>query len=320
MSHTLATSKFVDLYIGKDFADVKGLSGSYGSRAPTPDDWGREIQSLRLQCVSRLQETKAPEFSVVQDGVVYRVTHLEGISSGGVFVLRRSEAEIRDPRSLGLPKFAVNAILSSGAVGLVLICGGMGAGKTTSAASFVVERLRLHGGIALGIEDPTETNIDGVHGGGRCIAISASRYNGGYKEHLIRGLRSGVDFIFIGEIRDEETAFEALKAGGNGKLIIATIHGASEILAMERMITLASKHTSSACEMLADSLYAVVWQKIDEVPKAGGGTFRRLISSSLVVTPQDAPAIREKIRRNELSSLSYEIDRQSNLQIWGEAQ
>jgi twitching motility protein PilT len=193
----------------------------------------------------------------------------------------------------------------------------MGVGKTTTGASFVVERLKLYGGMALAIEDPTETNINGVHGEGRCIAISASRYNGGYKEHLVRGLRSGVDFFFIGEIRDEETGFEALKAGTNGKLIFATMHAASIPLSLERMITLASQFSRTAADTLAESLLAVVWQNLEEAPKQGGGTFKRFTSNTLVLSGDDAGQIRERIRRNDLSSLDGEIDRQAARQIWG---
>ncbi|ELS25343.1 Conjugative transfer ATPase PilU in PFGI-1-like cluster [Metapseudomonas furukawaii] len=193
----------------------------------------------------------------------------------------------------------------------------MGVGKTTTGASFVVERLKLFGGMALAIEDPTETNINGVHGEGRCIAISASRYNGGYKEHLVRGLRSGVDFFFIGEIRDEETAFEALKAGTNGKLIFATLHASNITTALERMITLASQYSKTAAETLSESLLAVIWQNLEETPKQGGGTFKRFTSSSLVLSGEDAYASKEKIRRNELGGIDGDVERQAARAIWG---
>lgn len=313
---TLAGSQFVDLYISKTFADVKGLAGAEETRIEVPQSWEPEIKELRALCAQRFEESKSPEFAVIKDGIAYRVTHLDWIESGGVFVLRRFEAQIRNPHGLGLSRNILDAVLAQDASGLVLICGGMGAGKTTTAASFVVERLKMHGGMALGIEDPTETSIDGIHGKGRCIAISASRYNGGYREHLIRGLRSGVDFIFIGEIRDGDTAFEALKAGANGKLIIATLHGGSETLALDRLIILASQHTDTAADMLADSLLAILWQNLDEEPKSGGGTFKVLTSSGLVLKGDQETAIREKIRRRELSALAYEIDRQAQKNMW----
>ncbi len=311
----LATSRFKDLYISKTFADVKGLAGASDSRIATPETWAAEVEALRGLCFQNLEKAGIPEFAVIQDKVVYRVTHLAGNEDGGVFVLRRSEAQIRDPRGLGISRHALEAVLDDKAVGLVLVVGAMGAGKTSTAASLVVERLKIHGGTALAIEDPTETNIEGVHGKGRCIAVSASRHNGGYREHLLRGLRSGVDFMFVGEIRDEDTAFEALKAGANGTLIIATLHGISEILALERLITLASQHTKTAPELLADSLLAVIWQSLTDEQKSGGGTFKRLSSSALVVAPEDH-GTKEKIRRGEFSALDGEIQRQANERSW----
>lgn len=312
----LVSSAFVDLYIGDSFADVKGLAGVEDSRVAVPCNWLPEVEALRKLCRERLQSAGIPEFSIIHEAVVYRVTHLDGIDQGGVFVLRRSSAQLRDCRSIGLPSYALSALLEKNATGLVLICGGMGVGKTTTAASIVVERLNLHGGMALAIEDPTETNINGVHGKGRCIAISASRYTGGYKEHLVRGLRSGVDFFFIGEIRDDETAFEALKAGSNGKFIIATLHAGNIPQALERLITLASQYTDTAAETLADSLLAVVWQNLEDLPRQGGGTVKRLTTSTLVIGRSDG-AIREKIRRGELPSIEHEIERQASQKIWG---
>ena len=254
----LAGSDFIDLFVSNSFADVKGLAGVDDTRVPVPESWSDDIQDIREKCRAGQLETGGPEFSIQFAGVVYRVTHLDSLEQGGTFVLRQSKAQIRAFRSIGIPRHFVEALLAPKAVGLVLICGGFGVGKTTTAASWVVERLTLHGGIALAIEDPIETPIDGVHGKGRCIAINASRHKGGYQEHLIRGLRSGVDFIFLGEIRDAQTAYEALKAGSNGELIVATFHAQGNAEALERLIALAGEHTNSAANLLADSLLGVM--------------------------------------------------------------
>jgi twitching motility protein PilT len=311
----LAASAFKDLYIGSDFADVMDLEGASSPLCPAPQAWALEIEAIRNLCKTREQELGIPEFSILYSEIVFRVTHLDSAGPGGVYVLRRSEAQIRDVRSLGLPRMFVDTVLAKGARGLVLICGEMGVGKTTTAASFVVERLKQHGGIALAIEDPTETNIHGAHGQGRCIAISASRYNGGYAEHLLRGLRSGASFFFIGEIRDEATAFRAIEASMNGSLIIATFHSGDIPGGIERLITLAGAHTSKAPEMIADSLLAVVWQSLETLPKQSGGMYRRLMASTLVVAKDDV-MIRQAIRTNAIPTLEHEIDRQANEQTW----
>lgn len=318
--NSLKDSLFVDLHIGGDFADVKGLAGVNDSRVPVPDGWAEEVDALRNLCKKRMDEIGIPEFSIVHGDVVFRVTHLDGLDDFGVYALRRSNAQLREPHTIGLPGRVVEALLSENAHGVVLICGEMGAGKTSTAASFVVERLKVHGGTALAIEDPTETNINGVHGKGRCIAVPASRHNGGYKEHLLRGLRSGVNFFFIGEIRDEETAFEAIKAGSNGMLIFATIHAGSAPQAIERLITLSSQYTTKAADVLADSIYAVVWQNLKTVQRQGriGETMKILTASTLIVAGDNEGSIREKIRKQEFHALQQEIQNQAAQQLWGQ--
>ncbi len=52
--------------------------------------------------------------------------------------------------------------------------------------------------------------------------------------------------MLIGEIRDGDTAYEALKASNNGMFVIATIHAKSIIDAIERIITLSQDRTPSA--------------------------------------------------------------------------
>lgn len=313
----ISTCDFVDLYVGGSFADVKGLAGVNGSRTAVPEAWATDISAIREICRQTQLESQSPEFSLTYFGVVYRVTHLAGNEPGGVFVLRRSKAEIRDFKSLGIPKYVVDVLLNKKSKGIIIICGGFGVGKTSTAASFVVARLVENGGVALAIEDPTETAIDGVHGEGRCIAISASRHNGGYREHLIRGLRSGVDFIFLGEVREAETAFEALTAGSNGELIVFTFHAGDIPQGIERFISMASQHSPAAQKMLADSLLAVVWLELEETVKGNGEIFKRLTTSSLVVTGDQAPGIREKIRSDQIPAIQQEVEQQAMRGIWG---
>jgi twitching motility protein PilT len=311
-----AASEFVDLYLSNSFADVKGLAGVSDARVPVPDAWAQDMQTLRERCREAQATTGGPEFSVPYSGRVYRVTHLDSVEAGGTYVLRQSKAEIRRFGSIGIPRHFAEALLAEDAVGLVLICGGFGVGKTTTGASWVVERLERHGGVGLSIEDPIETLIDGVHGKGRCIAINASRQNGGYREHLIRGLRSGVDFIFLGEIRDAETAYEALKAGSNGELIVATFHGQSPIQALERLIALAGEHTPSAANLLADSLLGVLWQNLAAETREDGSSFMRFSVKTLLVAGEGEAGIREKIRNAKLVTLNQDIEQQARSGYW----
>jgi Tfp pilus assembly pilus retraction ATPase PilT len=318
LQSVIAASDFVDLFVSNSFADVKGLAGADGSRVPVPDPWRDDVAQILALCRKEQQQAGGPEFSIIHCGVVYRVTHLDSTEEGGTYVLRRSKAEVRSFRSIGLPKHFVDAVLDPKAVGLILICGGFGVGKTTTAASWVVARHLELGGISLAIEDPIETNIGGLHGEGRCIPINASRHNGGYTEHLIRGLRSGVDFIFLGETRDGKTAYEALNAGSNGELIATTYHAGSIPQALERLIAMAELQTRSAAKLLADSLLAVVWQDlVIDSRQQGGQDFKRLEVSTLLVSGESAAGIREKIRSGQIAGLAQDIEQQAARAMWG---
>ncbi|CAI3793562.1 hypothetical protein GLGCALEP_00798 [Pseudomonas sp. MM221] len=69
----ISEANFVDLYLGDGFADVKGLPGQ-PTRVPAPQEWGVEIDQLRERCQEHFNKTQEPEFSLIFDGAVYRVT------------------------------------------------------------------------------------------------------------------------------------------------------------------------------------------------------------------------------------------------------
>lgn len=319
LQSTLSTTDFVDLYISNSFADVKGLAGADSPRVPVPDHWREDVAKLLENCRTGQARTNSPEFPIVHDETLYRVTYLDSNEPGGMYVLRRSTAELRPLRSIGLPSYFVDAMLASDAVGLIIICGGFGVGKTSVAQSWLIARLEELGGISLSIEDPIETNTQGVHGRGRSIQVAATSQNGGYKEQLKRGLRSGVDFIFLGEIRDGETAFEAIKAGSNGELIATTFHASDPIAAIQRLIALGSEYAKSELsvpKLLAESLLGVLWLDLTDEPRQGGGVFRRLDTSALLVAGSASAGVREKIRSGHISALNQDIEQQANQQAY----
>lgn len=308
----ITSAEFVDLYLGNDFADVKGLRGAGQLVAPAPESWTSEIEALRSQCHSEYQDGQDPEFSLVVDGVILRVTQIDDVFSGNIFVLRKSNAEIRDFNKLGFPQEVVNALLAPSLRGLVMICGDMNTGKTSTAASMIVERLLRHGGIAFAVEDPRETNLNGQHGSGRCIQVRTSRRTGGYSEALTRTLRTGADLVLIGEIRDEDTAYQACKASLNGHLVITTIHSKTGTQAIEKLVTLAKSKAQNAYEVVAEGLQAVVCQTLDL-----NGDTRHLSAESLLLTENDAPSIRDKIRRQTIHLVEEDITRQKRASLWG---
>jgi general secretion pathway protein E len=105
--------------------------------------------------------------------------------------------------------------------GIILICGTTGSGKTTTLTATIREMDRL-GKAIYTAEDPVEynqpfvrqVNINDVVGLDYSAAIKAF-------------MRADPDIIIIGEIRDLNTARNAIKAAETGHLVIATMHTSS---------------------------------------------------------------------------------------------
>ena len=301
--------EFVDLYLGKDYSDIKGLAGTQEARVPAPEGLRAAFTALREKCLEMYQGHGEPEFALTIGKTVFRITQYSDMNAESVFIVRRSSAQLRPFASLGFSSAVMRHLLSKELSGLVLVAGDMATGKTSTAASLLVSRLEVHGGVAMAIEDPPETLLNGVHGGGRCIQVPASRKSGGYKEHMTRGMRSGVNFMLIGEIRDEDTSVEVVKAGINGNLIVATLHGGSVEQAIERLHAMCSGRLANAYEILAQGLAAVIWQDLEK-----DGKVSRLVFKTLIF---DDPAIRTRVAKGEIAKLAQDVHNQANRTAWG---
>jgi type II secretory ATPase GspE/PulE/Tfp pilus assembly ATPase PilB-like protein len=83
------------------------------------------------------------------------------------------------------------------------------------------------------MEDPIEYQIDGI----RQLEL---REEGllSFADGVKSILRQDPDIMLIGEIRDEETAAIALRASLTGRLVLATLHAATPIEGMRRLMDL----------------------------------------------------------------------------------
>ncbi|WP_339437504.1 ATPase, T2SS/T4P/T4SS family [Pseudomonas sp. EL_65y_Pfl1_R32] len=309
----ISEAEFVDLYLGDGFADAKGLPGQ-ARRVEAPVEWRADLERIRQLCAEKYAATLDPEFALLEDGVVIRVTQLMDLNGKPVFVLSKSSVQIRPLDMLGLPDHLQNALMSDTIRGLIFICGEMGAGKTSSAASLVKARLEAWGGICLAVEDPPEPFLHGRHGEGRCIQVPVSRRMGGYEEALVLALRTRADFLFVGEVRDGPTAAQVIQASINGHLIICTGHSGSVTHGIERLAALGQPLLKNARELLSKGLVAVIHQSLS-MDSDGG---RRLTLQSLLFTGEDGPSIREKIHSGKITLLGQDIANQSSRSLWND--
>ncbi|MFT2111603.1 GspE/PulE family protein [Marinomonas sp. 2405UD68-3] len=102
--------------------------------------------------------------------------------------------------------------------GIIFVCGATGAGKTTTLYS-CLEYLNNGEKTIFTIEDPVEFNIDAFY---QCELNTHINIT---PQYLLKSLlRQDPDIIFIGELRDKETAELALTAAHTGHLVLTTIH------------------------------------------------------------------------------------------------
>ncbi|MFD2274658.1 ATPase, T2SS/T4P/T4SS family [Undibacterium arcticum] len=166
---------------------------------------------------------------------------------------------MRPLADLGLAKPLIDKLLARDMRGLVLIVGEMATGKTSTASSLVVEWLKLNGGVGIALEDPVETPLNAIWGDGKCYQIPVSDRRGGYKSAMRKALRTGSNIMLIGEIRDETTAAEVLKASINGHYVISTLHAGGLVQGIERMSAYCKSELEDTNQLMADGLAMVIW-------------------------------------------------------------
>ena len=116
----ISDAEFVDLYLGDGFADAKGLPGQ-ARRVEAPAEWRADLERLRAQCEEKHKATQDPEFALIEDGVVLRVTQLLDLNGKPVFVVSKSSVQIRPLDMLGLPDYLQDALMSDTVRGLIFI-------------------------------------------------------------------------------------------------------------------------------------------------------------------------------------------------------
>ncbi len=113
--------------------------------------------------------------------------------------------------------------------GLCLICGETGSGKTTTLNASVRELDRF-GKKIYTAEDPVEYRIPYV---GQVSMNSGVGY--GFAQAIRNFMRADPDVMILGEVRDPDTARNAVKAAETGHLVIATLHTGNIISSLSRL-------------------------------------------------------------------------------------
>jgi general secretion pathway protein E len=138
--------------------------------------------------------------------------------------------------------------------GLILACGPTGSGKTTTLYSCLRE-IDVNTRNAITIEDPVEYYHEG------CTQIPIDSKTGNTFATILRSvLRQDPDVIFVGEIRDIETATVAMQAAMTGHLVYTTVHAKDSIGAVFRLLDLGVE-----AYLVANALNLIIAQRLVRV-------------------------------------------------------
>jgi len=207
--------------------------------------------------------------------------------------IRLGMNRVRPLESLGLPSVVED--FTRKPIGLVLITGATGVGKTTTFNAMVDFVNRERRCKIITIEDP----IEYFHENKRAIVIQQELHSDfrSFSSALVHLLRQDPDLIGVGEMRDLDTISTALTAAETGHLVFATLHTPNASQTIDRIIDSFPPHQQSQVRVqLAACLQGVVSQQL--LPRADASG-RVLAAEVLVATT----AVRNLIRENSNESM-----------------
>lgn len=248
----------IHIYASKSDVIVKfRVNGELMTYSRSPDggmDVVRRIKALSRMDVAESRLPQDGAFHWESDAIAcdIRVSTLPTIH--GEAVVMRLFPEYRGPLDFGGLGMnpsqcqSVAALLANRA-GLILVCGPINSGKTTTLYAMMLQLAR-DGRKVVSIEDPVEIALDD------CQQVEVRERVGVTFDVGLRALlRHDPDVIMIGEVRDETSAHAAVRAALTGHLVLTTTHAPDAVGALIRMIGFGVPRT-----LLADVIQGIVVQ------------------------------------------------------------
>ncbi|MEM6822285.1 MAG: PilT/PilU family type 4a pilus ATPase [Verrucomicrobiota bacterium] len=237
---------------------------------------------------------------------------------GPAAVVRKLNTHIPNLEELRLPFEMLHSWVDRSA-GLILIAGPPGSGKSTTCASmldWLNDASKKH---IVCIEDPAEF----LHANRSCLFThrEVGHDTPSFAKGMEQALRQSPDIIFLGEIRDTDTARATLHAAETGHLVIATLHGSSTTEGLERFIQIFNESERDSVRLiLSGSLVGILFQKLlagtdgQHIPATeyfeNQGLIRRLIRENRINELRDF--IQDKTQDHQSSFLQNLVDLAKN--------
>ncbi|MCP4661716.1 MAG: PilT/PilU family type 4a pilus ATPase, partial [bacterium] len=206
--------------------------------------------------------------------------------------------EVTSIEELDLPKVLLEFCQMP--MGLVLVTGPTGSGKSTTLAALIKYITVTRPVHVITIEDPMEFLFsDGV-------ASISQRELGtdtiGFGEALRNAMRQDPDVIMVGEMRDPETIQTVMTAAETGHLVFSTLHTNSATQTIDRILdSFPADQQSQVRAQLAQVLKAVVSMKL--VERRGGKG--RVAALEIM---RNSPKIAKLVENGQTSDLLEELE------------
>ncbi len=253
---------------------------------------------LTPQQKARLQERMAVDIGYGVAGLA-RFRGNIYIQRGTLAVaMRRIPYEIRDVEALELPPVLLE--FCDLPMGLVIVTGPTGSGKSTTLAALVRHILTLRPVHVITIEDPIEFLFTDR------VATISQREVGtdtvSFSEALRNAMRQDPDVLMVGEMRDRETISTVITAAETGHLVFSTLHTNSAAQSIDRILdSFPADQQAQVRSQLAQVVQGVVSMKL-----AGRKGGKGLIAAMEIM--RTSPKIAELIQRGETGQLLREIE------------
>ena len=211
---------------------------------------------------------------------------------------RRIPYEIRDLKDLELPESLGD--MCELPMGLVLVTGPTGSGKSTTLAALVRKISKERSVHLITIEDPIEYLF------GDDVASISQREIGtdtrDFSLALRNAMRQDPDVIMVGEMRDPETVATVITAAETGHLVFSTLHTNSATQTIDRILdNFPSQQQKQVRQQLAQTLKGVISMQLVE-RKDGEGRIAAL--EILRATPRVA----QLIEAGDTAALHEEVE------------
>lgn len=192
--------------------------------------------------------------------------------------------------------------------GLVIVSGPTGSGKSSTLAALIEEVNRAERRHVVTIESPIEYTL--VPRLAFIRQREVGRDTPSFDQGLRDALREDSDVLMVGEVRDPESMRLTLSAAETGHLVLTTLHSATAGEALARMVAaFPAEIQPGICAQLADSLVAVVCQRLRWWPERG---VRAPECEVLLATTQ----VRATVRQGHFYKLATALETGGNEGCW----